>query len=263
MLERVLIVDDEPLARERIARLVRSRAPEAVVREVGNGDAAVEMIVSWAPHVVFLDVQMPGRDGFGVVAAVGPAQLPPTIFVTAYDAHAVRAFEASAVDYLLKPFDDARFAAAWERAERSHAARTLVGEAGRLSALLAAVSMGTAPTPPAPPVYPERFVVRDGDRTYLVPVADVRWMQSNGNYITLYTAEGNHVIREPLTALEQRLDPARFVRVHRRIIVAIACIREMQPWFAGDQVLILNDGTRLRVTRTRREAVAARLAGRA
>src|SRR5690606_24549736 len=141
-------------------------------------------------------------------------------------------------DYLLKPFDDARFTAAWQRVARTHASRALAGEAERLSVLLAAVSSGEAPAPvPAPAAassYPERFVVRDGERTYLVPVADVRWMQSDGNYITLYTADGSHVIREPLTALEQRLDPARFVRIHRRIIVAIGSIREMQPWFAGD-----------------------------
>lgn len=264
MIERILVVDDEPLARERVATLLQRVAPHAVVREAGNGDAAIASIRSWSPQVVFLDVQMPGRDGFGVVEAIGPAALPLTIFVTAFDAHAVRAFDAAAVDYLLKPFDDARFTAAWQRVERAHASRMLVGEAERLSVLLAAVATGNAPSsPPAttPAAYPERFVVRDGERTYFVPVADVRWMQSDGNYITLYTATGSHAIREPLTSLEERLDPTRFVRIHRRIIVAIRCIREMQPWFAGDQVLILDDGTKLRVTRTRREAVAARLTG--
>jgi two-component system LytT family response regulator len=262
MIDRVLVVDDEPLARERVVNLVRTLAPAATIREAGNGDAAVDAIRSWSPQVVFLDVQMPGQDGFGVVSTIGPAALPPTIFVTAFDAHAVRAFDAAAVDYLLKPFDDARFVAAWQRVERAHASRLLVGEADRLSALLAAVAGGVASPPPASPAaFPERFVVRDGERTYLVPVADVRWMQSDGNYITLYTATATHSIREPLASLEQRLDPALFVRIHRRIIVAIRCIREMQPWFAGDQVLILDDGTKLRVTRTRREAVAARLAG--
>lgn len=259
MPDRVLIADDEPLARERVRDLVLALAPAAECREVGHGEAAVEAIRTWAPQVVFLDVQMPGLDGFAVVATVGPERMPPTVFVTAYDEHALRAFDVAAVDYLLKPFGDDRFAEAWRRAARAHASAALAGEAKRLSALIAAVS---APEPePAP--YAERFLVRINDRTYIVPVADVRWMQSDGNYVDLHTPTGAHTIRETLASLEARLDPARFIRIHRRVIVAIDFIKEMQPWFAGDQVLVLRDGTKLRVTRTRREALAARLAGRA
>lgn len=264
-MERILIADDEPLARERVRELVRAAAPGATCREVGNGDAAVEAITTWAPQAVFLDIQMPGRDGFAVVASVGAERMPPTAFVTAYDAHALSAFDAAAVDYLLKPFDDARFMRTWQRLERAHATGALVEEARRFGALLAAVS-GTEPPAAAPardaPQFVERFLVRIGDRTYPVLVNDVRWMQSEGNYVDLHTPTGTHTIREPLSSVEERLDPARFIRIHRRVIVAIDQIKEMHPWFAGDQVLILRDGTKLRVSRTRREALSARLEGR-
>jgi two-component system LytT family response regulator len=264
MITRVLIADDEPLARERLRELLRVRAPEAAVREVGDGEAAVEAIRTWAPEAVFLDIQMPRGDGFAVVEQVGAAAMPPTCFVTAYDAHALRAFEVAAVDYVLKPFDDLRFEAAWARLAQMHAARSLADEARRFSALLAAIggTVAEEASQPAPSRYAERLVVRNGDRSYPVQVHDIRWVQSDGNYVDLFTANGRHTLRETLQELERRLDPARFVRVHRRVIVAIDQIKELQPWFAGDQVLILHDGTKLRVSRTRREAVVARLEGR-
>lgn len=258
MIERVLIADDEPLPRERVRELVRMHAPNAVIREAGDGDAAVDVIRAWAPQLVFLDIQMPGRDGFAVLESIGLGAMPATVFVTAYDAHALKAFEAAAVDYLLKPFDDTRFAKSWQRAVKAHAQGALVNEAQRLSALLAAVTGGSVPAES----YVERVLVKDGERTYPVLLKEVRWMQSEGNYVDLFTATGKHTLRETLTHLESRIDPARFVRIHRRIIVALDQIKELQPWFAGDQVMILKDGTKLRVSRTRREAVTARLEGR-
>lgn len=258
-MDRILVVDDEPLARERLVRLIRRAAPRAQVLEATDGDAAVDSIRTNAPHAVFLDIQMPGRDGFAVVESVGALQMPPTVFVTAYDAHALRAFDVAAVDYLLKPFDDERFDATWDRLARRHAATTLAGEAQRLGALLAAVGSAAAPANVQARV--ERFLVKVGERTYLVPAADVRWLTSDGNYVDLHTATGAHTIRDTLAHVEQRLDPARFVRIHRRVIVAIDYIKELQPWFGGDQVLILKDGTQLRISRTRRELVTARLAG--
>lgn len=257
MLQRVLIADDEPLARDRVRSLVRALSPSTECRDAGNGTAAVAAIRDWAPEAVFLDVQMPSLDGFGVVAAVGPEQMPPTAFVTAFDEHAIRAFDVAAVDYLLKPFADERFASSWQRLERAHANTSLKGEAQRLAQVLASVEASRTA-----PAFVERFIVRIGERTYPVPVADVRWMRSDGNYVDLFTAKGAHTIRETLASVEARLDPARFIRVHRRVIVAIDCIKEMHPRFAGDQVLVLLDGTKLRVARTRREALAARLAGR-
>lgn len=262
MISRVLIADDEPLARERIRELVRQLAPTVECREVGDGDAAVEAITTWGPQAVFLDIQMPRRDGFAVLAAVGHEAMPPTAFVTAYDLHALRAFEVAAVDYLLKPFDDARFRRTWERITRAHDATALAAQAHALGALLAAVG-GAAPAPAANvSAYAERFLVRSGERTYPVATRDIKWLQSDGNYVDLHTAAGTHTIRESLASVEARLDPARFVRVHRRVIVAIDQIKELQPWFAGDQVLILKDGTKLRVSRTRRAVLAERLEGR-
>ena len=258
MLDRILIADDEPLARERVRDRVRALAPGAEVREAVDGESALELLRSWAPNAVFLDIQMPGRDGFAVVSAMGTDRMPPTVFVTAYDAFALRAFDVAAVDYLLKPFDDERFTAAWRRLEKAHASGALVGEAQRFAALLAAVAGAPAGASPA---HVERFLVRIGERTVLVPVQEVRWLQSDGNYVDLHTPNGTHTIRETLTSVESRLDPAKFIRIHRRVIVAIDFIKEMRPWFAGDQVLVLRDGTKLRVTRTRREAVSARLGG--
>lgn len=260
MISRVLIADDEPLARERIRDLVHHLAPLVECREVGDGDAAVEAIASWAPQAVFLDIQMPRRDGFAVLAAVGHEAMPPTAFVTAYDLHALRAFEVAAVDYLLKPFDDARFRRTWERITRAHDATALAAQAHALGALLAAVG-GQSPAPAAT-AYAERFLVRNGERTYPVATREIKWLQSDGNYVDLHTASGTHTIRESLAAVEARLDPARFVRIHRRVIVALDHIKELQPWFAGDQVLILKDGTKLRVSRTRRAQLAERLEGR-
>lgn len=259
MIERVLVADDEPLARERVVTMLRRVAPSVVIREAGDGDTTIDLIRGWQPDALFLDVQMPGRDGFGVIEAIGPDAMPYTVLVTAYDAYAIRAFDVSAIDYLLKPFDQARFTAAWARLGRACATGALADEARRFSNLLATASEpARAPTPTT---FPERFVVKVEERTVLVPVAELRWIQSDGNYADLHTASGRQTIRETLASIESRLDPAQFVRIHRRVIVAINFIRELQPWFGGDQVLVLKDGTKLRVSRTRREAVAARLAG--
>ncbi|MBX9929818.1 MAG: LytTR family DNA-binding domain-containing protein, partial [Gemmatimonadaceae bacterium] len=237
---------------------LRRLAPTATVREAGDGERAIALIRGWTPQAVFLDIQLPAGNGFDVIDGVGTAAMPPTVFVTAYDAHAMHAFDVAAVDYLLKPFDEERFAAAFERVARAVALGTLADGARQLAGLMNAVRQGTATTAAS---YPERFVVKVGERTILVPVADVRYIQSDGNYVDLFTAAGTHTIRETLASVETRLDPARFVRIHRRAIVAIDAIRELQPWFGGDQVLVLKDGTKLRISRTRREAVAARLAG--
>jgi two-component system LytT family response regulator len=265
MIERVLIADDEPLARERIEALVRAHAPAAQIRSAGDGNTAVRLINEWAPHAVLLDIQMPGKDGFEVVEAVGVTRMPLTVFATAYDAHAMRAFNAAAVDYLLKPFDEERFAVAWQRVARLHAASVLAHEAQALGALLHAARGSDAPStvvePPSRPNIAERFMVRKGERTIVVPVSEIRFLQSDGNYVELRTAQGTHVMRETMAHVEERLDPTKFVRIHRRVIVAIEFIKELQPWFGGDQILVLKDGSKLRVSRTRREAVASRLAG--
>jgi two-component system LytT family response regulator len=268
VIQRVLVVDDEPLARERLAGLVHALAPAAELRECGDGDDAVQTIDAWKPDLVFLDVQMPGRDGFEVVEAVGAGRMPATIFVTAYDTHAIRAFEIAAVDYLLKPFDDTRFRAAWQRAASLAGVRTVVAESRRLAALLGALD--SAPGSPAAAAevaaarrWADRVVVKNDQRSIIVKLADVQFVESSGNYVVLHAGREQHTVRETLTSLESRLDPGLFVRIHRRTIVALDAIRELQPWFGGDQVLILKDGRQLRVSRGYREHVSQRLAGTA
>ena len=276
MIPRVLVVDDEPLARERLVTLVRARAPDAEVREAPNGEAAVEMIRAWAPSVVFLDVAMPGLGGFEVLEVIGTDQMPPTVFVTAYDQHAIRAFDVAAVDYLLKPFDEERFVAAWKRASKAHTLRAVAQVSDRLARLLAHLGGGIAsggggagvgePTGApdgSPRRWADRVVVKKDQRTILVKLADVQWVESSGNYVVLHAGRDLHEVRETLTSLESRLDPERFVRIHRRMIVAVDAMKELQPWFGGDQVMIMRDGTQLRVSRGYRERVAQRLAGMA
>ena len=262
MIRRVLIVDDEPLARERLAELVRACALSTELREVGDGDAAVETIQSWQPDVVFLDVQMPGRDGFGVLGTIGADKMPPTVFVTAYDKHAVRAFDVAAVDYLLKPFDDARFRAAWTRVAAQSGVRSVVAESRRLTNLLTQLGKAEAAAETEKPRrWADRVVVKKGERTVVVKLADVQWIESSGNYIELHAGKEKHSIRETISSFESRLNPDHFVRIHRSTIIAIDAMKELQPWFGGDQVMIMKDGQQLRVSRNYRHRVAARLAG--
>ena len=265
MTSRVLVVDDEPLARERLATCVSDLAPDAELREAGNGEEAVEAIRAWEPTVVFLDIQMPGLDGFEVLDAIGPDRMPPTVFVTAYDQHAIRAFDVAAVDYLLKPYDEARFRAAWNRATRANTIRAVARESGRLAELLLQVGSGGAPTADgsATPTkrWADRVVVKKNQRTILVKLADVQWIESARNYVVLHAGRDAHDVRETISSIESRLDPRQFVRIHRRTIVSVDAMKEIQPWFGGDQVMILKDNTQLRVSRSYREQVAQRLAG--
>jgi len=263
MIRKVLVVDDEPLARERLVGLVRRTAPEAEVREAGNGDSAMREIREWAPDLVLLDVQMPGRSGLDVIESIGPDRMPRTIFTTAHDRYAVRAFEVAAVDYLLKPFEDERFVAAWRRAARAQARDRLLGEARRLADLVTAAGSGVPATsrPDEGRPFLERIAIKHDQRTTLVPVTDLVMLESSGNYVVLHTARGRHRVRGTLAHFESRLDPARFVRIHRRYLVDLGAMRELQPWFAGDQIMILQNGSRVRVSRRYRQRLARKLSG--
>jgi two-component system LytT family response regulator len=264
VIRRVLIADDEPLARERVASMVSAVAPSAQVREASEGDATIELIRDWKPHVVFLDVQMPGRNGFDVVTAVGAEMMPPTVFVTAHDEHAIHAFDVAAVDYLLKPFDERRFLAAWKRVDAQHSAQALAAQWKRLSELLASADRDRdegSHDMAARPGFVDRVVVTRNQRTVVVKLAGVEWIESSGNYTVLHVGRVQHTLRETLSHLEARLDPHQFMRIHRRTIVAIDAMKELQPWFGGDQVMILKSGHQLRVSRTFRAHVARRLAG--
>ncbi len=260
---RVLVVDDESLARARLRELMAQMDAPHEAREARDGDAAVAMIRDWSPDVVFLDVQMPGRDGLQVVETIGVADMPVTVFVTAYDQFALKAFDLAAVDYLLKPFDDDRFRAAWERAVAQRSMRALDAEMGRMEALFKAVRShrGTPATPTATRAI-DRVVVKQDGRSIVVPLASVQWVESNGNYVTLHAGRERLEFRETLGRFEASLDPARWVRIHRRVVVAIDAVRELQPWFGGDQVMLLRDGTKLKVSRTHRATVEERLSGR-
>ena len=217
---RVAIVDDEPLARERIRELLRAHGDIEVVAECADGRAAVAELPARAPDIVFLDIQIPEVDGFGVVEALGTGRLPEIVFVTAFDEYAVRAFEAEALDYLLKPVTAERFEAALARA------RARLGR------------------------YATRFVARDGARLVFVRAQDVDWIDAAGNYARLHAGGRTHLLRETLKSLESRLDPDEFVRVHRSAIVRVERIASLEPWFHGEYVVIMADGTRLTASRS-------------
>lgn len=258
---RILIVDDEPLARERVVELVRQASATAEVREAGSGEAAVAMIVAWQPEVVFLDIEMPDGNGMDVVTRVGVTRMPCTVFTTAHDEFAVRAFDLAAVDYLLKPFDRERFTRAWNRAMARQTQQAVLEQTQRLAALVAGFSDATVSERMSGPRYLDRIVVKQDQRTIVVMLADVQWMESDGNYVILHAGRERYQARETLTSLESRLDPRHFVRIHRQTIVDMRAMKELQPWFGGDQMMILRDGQRLKVSRNLRAAVARRLAG--
>ena len=258
---RALVVDDEAHNRLHVQDRLRHAADVAVVGTVADGVEAVEAIRALAPDLVFLDVQMPGLTGLDVVERVGAAAMPATIFVTAYDRYAVAAFDAAAVDYLVKPYDDERFARALDRARAVLATRgTARLHAQLLDLLRRGTPGGGTPTFGASPgagraerTHAERIAVEIGGRLRSIPVADVEYITAAGTYAELHVGGRQYVIRESMQALEERLDPARFMRVHRSVIVQLALVETLRRVVGGDGELELRGGTRLRVSRTRRE----------
>ena len=267
----VLIADDEAVARARLRRLLASWPDVAVVGECADGRAAVDAVERLRPDLVFLDIMMPELDGFGVVDELAGHEAPHVVFVTAYDAHAVRAFEVNAVDYLLKPVDADRLRASLDRVADRGRQRDGRGSAPderrRLLALfeeLAAERRADAPpaagdpraTASAPPArLGERLLVRGEGRMYFVRLSEIDYLESAGNYVTLHVGEARHQVRERIGELARRLDPRRFARIHRTAIVNVDRVREIQPWFSGDAVVILHSGRRLRLSRMYRAAL--------
>ena len=248
---RALIVDDELLARRRIRSLLLHEADVVVAGECANGDEAVEALRDLSVDLAFLDVQMPGRDGFDVIRDVGPERMPAVVFVTAYDQYAIKAFEVHAVDYLLKPFDGARFRDALARAR----ARVRDPDGGhRLIPLLRELAGTTA--------RPERLEVRSSARISFVRVDDLDHAEACGNYVLLHCGAERHLMRETMNGLEARLDPRRFVRIHRSTLVNADRVKEIHPLFHGDWEVVLRSGARLIMTRTHRERAQRLLAGR-
>jgi two-component system LytT family response regulator len=241
---RVLIVDDEPLPRERVRTLLLEHADMEVVGECADGRTAVEAILALRPQLVFLDIQMPELDGFGVIEALAGEELPAIIFVTAYDEYAIRAFEVDAVDYLLKPLQPARFEKALARAlaglteahdNTTRRLREFVERAERARG------------------YCARFVIRSAQKLYFVRTDDVDWIDSAANYVQLHAAGRTHLVRDTIAAVEARLDPERFVRVHRSLIINIDSVSSIEPTSHGEYAVAMKDGARLTTSRTHSE----------
>ena len=248
---RALIVDDEPLARQRIRLIARGEPDLEIIGECANGAEALAAIERDPPGLIFLDVQMPEMDGFELLETLPRERLPIVIFTTAYDQHAVRAFEAHALDYLLKPFKPARFQAAIARAREQLANQQASTAARGLLDLLAARQR----TPAAP--FLTRLTVRSGDKVIVVKTDDIDSIESAGNYVALIAGKENHILRETLHALESQLDPRKFLRISRSSIVNLDRVKELQPMFKGEHLIILQNGKRLAMTRGLREVERA------
>jgi two-component system LytT family response regulator len=249
-----LIVDDEPVARRRLKRLLAHEADVEIAGECGSAEEAKGFLAAKQVDLLFLDIQMPGEDGFAVVAAAADPK-PYVVFVTAFHEHAVRAFEVEAVDYLLKPFDRERVAAALARVRRLAAQTDRAGvETERLRELFESFVRGKS--------YRSRILIRSIGRVSFVPVEDVHWFEADGNYVRLHTDAGKPLVRETLSRLERDLDPEKFVRVHRSAMVNLARVRELEREATGDHTLILDTGARLTVSRSYREAFERAIGGR-
>jgi two-component system LytT family response regulator len=252
---RVVIADDEPIGRQRLVRLLQSEPDTEVVAACADGEEAVDAIREHAPDLVLLDIQMPRLDGFEVVAALGEAEQPAIIFVTAHDQYAVRAFEVHAFDYLLKPVDQDRLRQAIGWALSSSGESVQGNTTGRVLALLEQLNTRERSRGR------DRLVVRTPERAIFLRTETIDWIEAAGKFVHLHVGRTIHALRESMAELEQELDVARFLRISRSAIVNLDRIQEVQPWFQGDYVLILTDGTRLTSTRGYRENMR-RLLGR-
>jgi two-component system LytT family response regulator len=262
---RTLIVDDEVLARRRIRNLLRGRVDFTVIGECANGHEALNAIKRHAPDLVFLDVQMPDLDGFGVLEGLAAAQLPVIIFVTAYDKYAVRAFEFHALDYLLKPFDDERFEKTlrWAQAQLERERFRQLSE--RIFALLEEhqgrpkSGAGESSTAPAESGALSRLIVKSAGRVSFIRAEEIDWIEAEGYYARLHVGGKSHLLRETLTNLESLLDQNRFLRIHRSSIVNLERIRELQTQSHGEFIVVLNDGTQLKLSRGYRDRLTTLL----
>ena len=248
---RAMIVDDEPLARKRIRDLLAAAPDVEVVAEPANGREAIQAIEASRPDLLFLDIQMPQVDGFDVLEAVGVGRVPVVVFVTSYDQFALRAFEAQALDYLMKPFDDERFDTTLRRARAQLGDRQGSDLDRRLLALLGEVRGGRE--------YLQRLAVPEGNRSIFIRVQEIDWIGAERNYIRVYAGGRAHLLRESLTSIEAGLDPAMFCRIHRSTIVNIDRIQSVESTFRGEYVVILRDRTKLASGRSYREALHALL----
>jgi two-component system LytT family response regulator len=239
---RVLVVDDEGPARRKILRLLRDESAVQVAGEADGGDAAIAAIKKHRPDLVFLDVQMPVLDGFGVIQSLNAAKipLPRFIFITAHDRFALRAFEVHAFDYLLKPVSEERFREALRRARLRHE-QSPDGFSSRLGAMLEQLQREKS--------FPDRLLIQDESRAYFVGIKEISWVEADRNYVLLHCSKKTHTLRSTLDALQNTLDPRLFVRINRGTLVRLDAIREMLPWFHGEYKVLLHDNTELRWSR--------------
>jgi two-component system LytT family response regulator len=246
-----VVVDDEPPARRTLELLLQKEPDVDVIAGCGDALSACAVILERRPDLVFLDIQIPGGDGFDVLETITPEHRPAVAFVTAYDAYAVRAFEAHAVDYLLKPFTDERFAALVERMRHAIRVRDLDEIERRLRALVEATS--------AMPTDAKHLIVRDGHRTVVLPLRDIQWIEAEDYYVRIHAGPRRPLVRRSLQSLAAELGPSGFARVHRSAIVNLDHVREIRPGSTGDHELVLASGAVIRLSRTLKEAVTARL----
>ncbi|HVS54342.1 MAG TPA: LytTR family DNA-binding domain-containing protein [Opitutaceae bacterium] len=253
---RAIIVDDEPTARRGVRLLLERDRGVDIVGEASGGIEAVELIRREKPDLAFLDVQMPGGDGFEVLSRVGAAALPAVVFVTAYDEHALRAFEVNAVDYLLKPYDDARFEAALQRAKEQIRRRQADAVNARLAQLLDYLQQNENAPAPADGVA-DRILIKSSGEIFFLKPEEIDWIEADGDYMKFHVGGRAHLMRETMARLEARLDPKRFVRIHRSTIVNLDRLRKLSPSFAGEYAVVLHDGTKLKLSRGYQDRIAA------
>jgi two-component system, LytTR family, response regulator len=239
---KAVIADDEPLARERIRTLLAGERDIEIVAEATNGAEAVQLVREHHPDLLFLDVQMPGMDGFGAIEQLASEVLPSVVFVTAYDEYALQAFEVNALDYLLKPFNRTRFQKTLRRAREHVLGRANGDISKKLVSLLESLRSNR--------LHLDRIVIRNAGRVTFLPTSEIDWVEAAGNYVKIFSGKDQHILRETLKNLETRLDPSLFVRVHRSTILNVERIRELQPLFHGDCIAILRDGTRITCSRS-------------
>jgi two-component system LytT family response regulator len=242
---RALIADDEPLAREWVRSAVAEDPDLEVIGEAGDGFEAAESIRRLKPDLVFLDVQMPGLDGFGVLEALSPEEIPAVVFVTAFDQYAVRAFEAQAVDYLMKPFSRERVEEAVRRVRELVKGKSLEDFRESIARIVEKIRRDRS--------YPEWVLLKAEGKNVFVKVRDIDWIESSRNNVRIHVGQNLYLLHETTTAIASRLDPKRFLRIHRSAIVNIERIRELHPWFNGDYAVILRDGTQLTLSASYRD----------
>jgi len=262
---RVLIVDDEPLARDALRVLIGADPDISIIAECGNGKEAIKVIREQSPDLVFLDVQMPDLDGFKVIEQVGSGQMPVTVFVTAFEQHALRAFAAHALDYILKPFDHERFDEALQRAKRHVMRQKFYNQSHQLLALLGDLhgeqkdQDEVEQSPPPKTKFLERLVIKSGGRIFFLKVDEIDWIEADGDYMRLHVGSKSHLLRETMNDLNAKLDPEKFLRVHRSTIINVERIKDIQPLFKGEHLLTLQDGRRLKISRGYRDKLQALL----